>query len=176
MKELYIIFKGEVAFFQKGELNMRRKFFSLQYKFLIVSFLLVLVPLLIVSSVSYFKSSQILLDKIGHSNLQTLKQVGQNIDFIIAEVQNTSLYLIQNQSIRDFLKMKDNLSKEEKEQKEIKAYQELMYLISIKDYVHSAEIGGDNLLSISTGKVYNSLSPDIKEKLTQLRGRGLLVL
>lgn len=151
---------------------MRRKFFSLQYKFLIVSFLLVLVPLLIVSSVSYFKSSQILLDKIGHSNLQTLKQVGQNIDFIIAEVQNTSLYLIQNQSIRDFLKMKDNLSKEEKEQKEIKAYQELMYLISIKDYVHSAEIRGDNLLSISTGKVYNSLSPDIKEKLTQLRGRG----
>ncbi|MFW6035317.1 MAG: cache domain-containing sensor histidine kinase [Halothermotrichaceae bacterium] len=152
---------------------MKKNFFSLQYKFIILSLILIIVPLLLISTVSYFKSSQVLLDKIGNSNLQTLKQIGQNIDFIINDIHNTSLYIIQNKVLRDYLKLDNKIEEGIRKRKQIETYQELMYLISVKDYVHSMQINGTNTLSINTGQNNIILTSRIKNELSRLRGSGI---
>lgn len=154
---------------------MKKNFFSLRYKIIIVSLILIILPLLTVSTVSYFKSSEIILDKIGSSKLQTLNQVAQNIDYINSDIHNTSLYLIQNKILRDYLKLDKTDSKELKRKKEIKAFQELMYLISAKDYVHSIHIQGVNSLSINTGQAEEIFEVGVYDTLAALKGKGIWI-
>ncbi|MFW5972296.1 MAG: sensor histidine kinase [Bacillota bacterium] len=151
---------------------MRKLFFSLKYKFIIASLILIIVPLLIVSTVSYLKSYQVLFEKIGYSNVQTLKQIGQNIDFMVNDIENTSLYLIQNKVLRDYLKLETDVGEDLRKRHEIRANQELMHLISVKDYVHSISIVGNNTFSISTGYSNYNLPFQVHEKMKSLRGRG----
>lgn len=88
------------------EMKVRKKrFFSLQYKILWFSFTIVLVASLSVGIVSYHKSSQTIKTKVSESNLNTVSQIGRNIEFIMNDVNNLSLNLIQHPQIREFLKM-----------------------------------------------------------------------
>lgn len=83
---------------------MPKRMFSLRYKILIFSLLMALVPILIVGSFSYTRSTNIVREQASRLNMETLKQTAYNIEFIVNDVRSISLNLISNNRLIDYLK------------------------------------------------------------------------
>ncbi|WP_256762119.1 sensor histidine kinase [Cohnella sp. WQ 127256] len=141
---------------QKG----RKRFISLQYKILFFILILVLIPLLVVGILSYVKSSEIIRQKVSVSDLNTVSQIGQNLEYMFDFFNDTSLFMMQSSEVRQFLKMKtDEDPIAYNEQKAI-TEQLLTNLPNMKSFVQSIQLEGlhDNRLN-ARGKV-QPLRPD----------------
>lgn len=145
------------------------RFFSLQYKILIFSLILILIPLLTVGIISYIKSSEIITKKVSASNLNTVRQIGSNIEFVIQDVHDSSLYLLQNNEIRNFMSSSSDKVPDDAQKNRI--YQSLMYLLASKKYVHSIYIQGFNGVTIDTRSAFNQIDDATIKKASELKGR-----
>ncbi|MCG8502937.1 MAG: sensor histidine kinase [Firmicutes bacterium] len=154
---------------------LQKKFFSLQHKVLIFSLILIIIPLLIVGNVSYWKSSEIIQHKVSLSNFNTVKQIAGNIEMILQDVHDTSLHIFQNDDIRDFLKLSYHDSKDNIDKYNIKIQQTLMYLLSSKRYIHSIHIKGFNGIAVDTKGTYGQIDEKTERQILQLKGRGLWI-
>jgi len=153
-----------------------KRFFSLQYKVLLFSFVIIIIPITVLGIISFVKSSQILQQKIAISNMNTVKQIGNNIEFIVQNVEDTSLYLIQNEDVRDFLKLQGNEPAELITKKKIKIETDLMQLMASKKFVSSIYIKGFNNFELNTASTRNVIEEDTIDKASKLRGRSMWYL
>lgn len=85
----------------------RKRMFSLRYKILIFSFFMVTIPILIVGSFSYIKSTEIVKEQANRLNMEIIKQIANNIEFIINDVRGISFNLIENKKLSEYLKTSD---------------------------------------------------------------------
>ena len=154
---------------------LQKKFFSLQYKVFLFSLILIAIPLLIVGTVSYIKSAEIIQKKVSQSNLNTVRQIAANIELILQDVHNTSLHLFQNDQIRTFLKLSENAPYKEIQKYNIKAQESLMYLLCSKKYIHSIYIKGFNGITIDTKGILYQIDKHIEKKILELKGGYLWI-
>jgi two-component system sensor histidine kinase YesM len=151
-------------------IKRQSKFISLQYKVLFYSIILIIIPLVSVGAISYVKSSQIIQHKVSISNLHTVSQVGNNIEYILQDIHDISLYIIQNDEIRDFLKLSNESDEKTIREKKITLDRTLMYLVSSKKYINSIYIKGFNGVTLDTKGIVNQLDSETVEKIHELKG------
>jgi two-component system, sensor histidine kinase YesM len=156
--------------YPKVMIIIRKRFFSLQYKIFIFSLFLILIPMLAVGFISYIKSSGIVMKKVSISNLNTISQIGSNIEFIMQDVHDTSLYLLQDEQIRTSLNLKSNTDAKDIEKYKIKVQQSLMYLLASKKYIQSIYIQGVNGITVDTKGAFNQLDDEMVKKVIALNG------
>ncbi len=151
------------------------KFFSLQYKILIFSLILIITPLFTVGIISYLKSSEIIEKKVSITNLNTVQQIGRNLEFILQDVHDTSLFLFQDKQIRCFFQLSPKLPAIYLQKQKLATEESLIYLLSSKKYIHSIYIRGFNGLTIETKHALYDIDPGIEHQVIELRGRYLWV-
>ncbi len=151
----------------------KKRFFSLQYKVLLFSFIIIIIPITILGIISFVKSSNILQQKIAISNMNTVKQIGNNIEFIVENIGDTSLYLIQNEDVREFLKLRSDEQSEIITKKKIKIETDLMQLLASKSFVNSIYIKGFNNFELNTAGTRNEIDSATIDKVSTLRGKSM---
>ncbi|AEY64631.1 sensor histidine kinase [Clostridium sp. BNL1100] len=151
----------------------KKRFFSLQYKVLLFSFIIIIIPITVLGIISFVKSSQILQQKLAISNMNTVKQIGNNIEFIVENIGDTSLYLIQNEDVREFLKLRSDEPTEIITKKKIKIETDLMQLLASKSFVNSIYIKGFNNFELNTAGTRNEIDSTTIDKVSGLRGKSM---
>lgn len=153
---------------------MKKRFFSLQYKILIFSIVMILIPILVIGLFSYRESLKIVQQKVSISNMNTVRQVGERIDFIFQDVHDMTLFLIQNSKVREFFKLKDGLEDVNNETinavQKTNLYNELSYLTSSKPYINSIYFKGFNGISMDTRNAINHMDRDTENRIIRLKG------
>ncbi|NGP61858.1 sensor histidine kinase [Paenibacillus thiaminolyticus] len=149
-----------------------RPFVSLQSKILRFTVLLVCIPILLIGLFSYWKSSEIVEQKVSASDLNAVTQVGLNIQFMTDYVHDTSLFLIQSDEVRRFLlsgtQSKDNIAKEQAVMERF-----FLHLINMKDFIHSIYLRGENGMTFSTSPEAIGLDGLMLDEVKRLRGKPL---
>jgi two-component system sensor histidine kinase YesM len=126
--------------FFKNTPRLPRLLHSLQFKFLVFSLLLAVIPILIVGGVTYRQYRQVLSTRVSQSNYNTVQQKADNMDFIINEVKKSSLFLLQNHDLLVSLRVPaeegggspGNKLKAEQLVREFIYYQQYIYSIYMK--------------------------------------------
>ena len=154
--------------------RMKKRFFSLQYKILIFSLVLILIPIFVIGFFSYRESLKIVQQKVSISNMNTVRQVGERIEFIFQDAHDMTLFLIQNRDVREFFKLEDDSDKANNEANseamKITLYNELSYLISSKPYINSIYFKGFNGISMDTRNAANPIEKDTESRIIKLKG------
>ncbi len=150
------------------------KFSSLQSKFIIISVINIIIPLILVVGLSYSKSIKLIKEQMSVSNLRTVEQVSENISMMFQDMESSSVYLLQNEEFMDYLRLP---------RKEI--YNNPGHLLSAQKFInnylafntniHSIYLEGFNGLKFDSESAQNTISPKIRRQLIQLRGEGLLL-
>jgi two-component system sensor histidine kinase YesM len=66
-----------------------------------------LIPIMVVGSFSYIRSTKIVSEQAKNLNMETLKQIANNIEFIVNDVRGISLNMINNSKLNQYLKSSD---------------------------------------------------------------------
>ena len=66
-----------------------------------------------VGSFTYGLTKKIIEKRVSESTVETLKQIDKNLNIILANVQDLSLFVISNHDVRTYLKTKKNNSEKE---------------------------------------------------------------
>ncbi|MBM7573003.1 cache domain-containing sensor histidine kinase [Aquibacillus albus] len=149
---------------------MRKKFFSLRYKVLGFTFAIVLFAVLLVGFVSYQNSSLVIQEKVSNSNLNTVTQIGHNMEFILDDINNVSLNLIQNQEIRDFLKLNYHEPEDVIRRQKVLVEQSITSQFGSLSFVDSIYIKSFNGISLDTSGRKDSISPELEDKIIAENG------
>ncbi len=154
----------------------KSRFFPLQFKILLFSLVVIIIPITILGIISFEKSSEVLQEKIAASNLNTVEQIGNNIEFIVQNVLDISMYLIQNGDLRNYLSLHEEKSNDIVVKNRLKIENGLLELISPKVFINSIYIKGFNDLEINTNNATNEISPENLEKSKDLLGAPMWYL
>ena len=149
---------------------MKNRFFSLQYKILIFSFIVIIIPILIIGIFSFIQSSKIIQQKVSISNLNTVTQIGERIEFIFQDTHDMSLFLIQNEDVRSFFKLENNNEEGNISAKKMNLERSLLYLISSKAYINSIYFKGFNGISMDTKNASNPIDEEAERQIINLKG------
>ncbi|MCM3339001.1 sensor histidine kinase [Paenibacillus sp. MER TA 81-3] len=149
-----------------------RTFVSLQHKIFKFTVLLVCIPILLIGSISYWWSADILQQKVSVSDLNTVAQVGLNVQFMTDYVHDTSLFLIQSDEVRRFLL--SNPASNESLEREISSMERFfLHLTNMKEFIHSIYLQGENGVTFSTHPEAVSMNGMMLEEVKRLRGKPL---
>ncbi|MBN3525540.1 sensor histidine kinase [Paenibacillus apiarius] len=149
-----------------------RTFVSLQHKIFKFTVLLVCIPILLIGSISYWRSADILQQKVSVSDLNTVTQVGLNVQFMTDYVHDTSLFLIQSDEVRRFLL--SNSGSNESLEREISSMERFfLHLTNMKEFIHSIYLQGENGVTFSTHPEAVSLNGMMLEEVKRLRGKPM---
>ncbi|GKX32258.1 histidine kinase [Vallitalea longa] len=166
-RAFYVIIKGNVyknyyiqlldnknsarynLFKHKGVMELK-KFCSIKFKLLIFSFCLIVIPIIIIGSISYTKSSKVIENHAKYSNLSTVKNITSDVEKILNSINYTSLQLIQHDSLRNYLMMSKDDVDMNKQAYILKSEALLSYLIYTNEYIESATLQGFNGIEIDT--------------------------
>jgi two-component system sensor histidine kinase YesM len=80
-----------------------KRFFSIRSKIMIFSLILTVFPLLVVGTISYVASTNLVQSQVSNLNLVNAQQISNNIEFMMNDVKTISLNLIQNRTITGYL-------------------------------------------------------------------------
>ncbi|WP_276356974.1 cache domain-containing sensor histidine kinase [Cohnella caldifontis] len=144
--------------------------FSLRYKILIFSLLMTLVPILVVGSFSYVRSTNIVQDQTSKLNMETLKQIANNLEFIINDVRGISFNMINNHKLNEYFKA---LNRGEMVQNDPSIQTFLGDYILTKRYVYSIYIQDLSGGGMDTQGARNVLDDDRLAELRRLNGREM---
>ena len=151
-----------------------KKLFSLQYKFMIISLSITLIPLLVVGGFSYIRSTAIIEEKVSQSNYNTVRQVADNINLIFSDMANSANYLWQNKEFMKYLKM----SREEVAESPnilLSAQNSVNNFIVFKANIYSLYVRGFNGLEFDTTSAENRIGGSLQQQLTDLHGESVLI-
>jgi two-component system sensor histidine kinase YesM len=137
---------------------VKQKFFSLKYKFLLFSLLLVTISLTFIGVVYYRTATDVITEKVSTSNLITVRQVSNNLDHILQNTHEISLHLLQNNQLRTALKSQITPEKQVSQEEQIALTQYLLNYISLNPFVASIRIWSLDHMIASTDTI--SYIPD----------------
>jgi len=138
----------------------KKRFISLQYKILFFTVILVLIPLLAVGILSYVKSSEIIRQKVSVSDLNTVTQIGQNIEFMFEYFHDTSLFVMQSGEVRQFLRMNIEADPGAYNGQKVITEQLLTNLPNMKAFVQSIQLQGINGSRLNVRGAVRPLQPE----------------
>jgi len=150
------------------------RFFSLQYKFLIFSLLIVLVPLILVSGFSYLKSTEVIEEKVSLSNFKTVQQIGESINFVFGDMSNSALYLWQNKEFMKYFKISAGEIANSRNDR-LAAQNQVNSFVVFRPSIYSIYVQGMNGLSFDSASSTNTISPQMQKQLIALRGEGIWI-
>lgn len=122
---------------------------TLKYRLLCISICSIIVPTVILGSLFYWVSTWLITDKVSRTSLDMTIQLKEHIDTIVNDIEETSLYLLQDSQLQLLAERKDigsDFYLENKQQVEYK----LSQLCGAKSYLGSIYIeflNGDILKS-----------------------------
>ena len=93
-----------------GLKKAKRRFVSFQVKIFVMIIVLVMMPVAGMEMFFYYQNSRAVSEKVTLSNMNTINQIGMNLEYIMNNVQQNSLLLYQNGDVRSFLQA-DTLEK-----------------------------------------------------------------
>lgn len=137
----------------------------MQYTIFFLTVLLTVIPAFILGIVFYNQYSKIITEKVSRLNMSNTLQIGANIEGILRNVQNNSLVLYQDGTVRKYLLEEENLKNLTQLDNVIRnkiAYEEFVSEIDIKrmdgkQYSSNSETAG--------------IDNEIGEKLMLLKGK-----
>jgi Predicted signal transduction protein with a C-terminal ATPase domain len=87
-----------------------KRFVSFQVKVFAMIIVLVMMPVAGMEMFFYYQNSKAVSEKVTLSNMNTINQIGVNLEYIMNDVKQNSLLLYQNGDVRNFLQA-DSLKK-----------------------------------------------------------------
>ncbi len=152
----------------------RKNLFSLQNKFMLISFFITIIPLLLVGGLSYIKSTALIEEKVSQSNFNTVKQIADNINLVFTDMENSSAYLWQNKDFMNYLKLSSRDIADSPNY--ILAIQNSVNnFIVFKANIYSIYVQGFNGLVFDSASSSNRIGPELERHLFALRGEGILI-
>lgn len=150
------------------------KLFSLQNKFIFISAVNIILPLILVVGLSYTKSIELVTQQISQSNLQTVEQVADNISMMFQDMKNSSVYLLQNEQFMNYLRLSEEEIK--KDPGHLLAAQKFINnYLAFNTNIHSIYLEAMNGLVFDSESAHNTIRPEIRRQLFRLRGDGVLM-
>ncbi|TVY03304.1 sensor histidine kinase [Cohnella terricola] len=150
---------------------LKIKFFSLQYKIMAFSLVIVLIPLILVSGFSYGKSTKVIEEKVSHSNLNTVQQIGENINFMLNDMKTSTLYLWQNKDLMSYF-MVPSATIQSSQNYLLGAQKLVNSFVVFRPSIFSIYVQGMNGLVFDSASSANTITPEQESKLLSLRGEG----
>ncbi|MCX7709849.1 MAG: sensor histidine kinase [Clostridia bacterium] len=148
----------------------KNSFFSLKNKVLIFSIALMIIPLVSLGIIAYTKSSEIIKQKVSLSNYYTVSQIGNNIELITRDIRDTSLYLIQDKDVRDFLKMSGSEPGDVIGMQKERVSETLKQLMISKPLIYSTYLKSYQGMSIDEKGVNNKIDKETEKRVLDLKG------
>jgi Predicted signal transduction protein with a C-terminal ATPase domain len=141
---------------------------------MLISLCIALIPLLLVGGFAYYQSTRIIERQVSQSNLNTVQQIADNVDGIFTSLDTFTMDLWRDDKLMNCLK----LSRDEVRNSPV-------YTLNAQNAVNeqavfdtdisSVYIMGYNGLVFDTASSDNTVSGALKQRLTELRGGGLLM-
>lgn len=153
---------------------MKKKIFSLQYKFMLIALCISVIPLMIVGTVSYAKSMRIIEKQVSQSNLNTVQQIADNINGAFNALDTSAMYLWRDENFMNCLKATDDVKKNPSAYL-LTAQHAVNSFAVIDTGIYSIYVKGYNGLVFDTSSASNIISPVLEQQLTKLKGDGILI-
>jgi len=153
-----------------------RRIFSFRYKLLLSFLLISTVPLIIVSFLILKESNLTLEEREIQSRLDFLRQTGFNIEQIVSNVNEVSLFLLQNQDSYDFLHLPPDATEEISDYYSLRIYSTLMFFLNNENGISSIYIEGNNGQSFSINPLNQKLDildDQLRNQIIELDGNAL---
>lgn len=150
------------------------KIFSLQNKFIFISLINVIIPLLLVVGLSYTKSVGMVEHQVSQSNLKTVEQVAENINFVFQDMKNSSVFLLQNREFMNYLRLPEK-EIEQNPSYQLSAQNFINSYLAFNTNIHSIYLEAFNGLEFDSESAQNIINDDLRLQLSQLRGEGVLL-
>ena len=150
------------------------RFFSLRNKFLLVSALNIVIPLVLVVGVSYSRTVAVLEGEVSRSNFQYVEQMADNLSMVFTDMKNSSVYLLQNKEFLNHLRMPASEMKENpghllSVQKFINNY------LAFNPSIQSIYLETFNGLAFDSQSAKNVVSAELRARLLKLKGEGVVL-
>jgi len=150
---------------------LKPKFFSLQYKIMIFSLVIVLIPLTLVGGFSYKKSTDVIEEKVSASNFNTVQQIADNINFVFSDMMTSMLYLWQNKDfMKHFMIPSDEIARSPNLR--LSAQNAVNTFVVFRPSIFSIYVQGMNGLEFDSASSTNTIAPEQRRKLLSMRGKG----
>ncbi|TVX99836.1 cache domain-containing sensor histidine kinase [Cohnella terricola] len=149
------------------------RFISLQHKILTITLILVLIPLAVVGILSYVKSSEIIRQKVSESDLNTVTQIGQNLEFMFDYFNDTFLFMMQSEEVRQFLKMRTDTDPARYDEQKSITEKLLTNLPNMKTFVHSIQLEGLNGNRLQARGSVRPIQPDRIAEILNSKGKAV---
>jgi len=152
------------------------RIFSFRYKLLLSFLLISTVPLVIVSILLINESNKTLEQREITSNLNFLRQAGYSLEQLVSNVNEISLFIVQNQDSYVFLHLPENVAEDVSDYYSLRLYKTLMFFLNKKNGIKAISIDGYNGLSFSLNPSdieLNVLDNRMTEQIISLDGDAL---
>ncbi|HEY5586219.1 MAG TPA: histidine kinase [Ruminiclostridium sp.] len=140
---------------------MKKRFFSLRYKLWSFTLLLSLVPGIVMLTVAYRQNTEVMYERACESSVNTVSQIGNNIEYIMDDVRALSLYLIQNNDVRTFMNFTSRTDTNIYMKYETSITDSLMHFVGSKKVSNSWYIKGFNDVMLASYGNYESPGKEI---------------
>ncbi|MCG8479532.1 MAG: sensor histidine kinase [Spirochaetales bacterium] len=143
---------------------------SIRRKLIVFFTVMVIIPVVTISTVFYVATSRVLRETLSRSNLQTVRQIETNIESVLAGLLRVSLELIQDRDLRDYLQHPASDSPTF-QRLQLAAEQILHRKISNNSGIHSIHIRGIDGRTVKSREISSSITATDETRLRTLRGR-----
>ncbi|WP_424767806.1 sensor histidine kinase [Paenibacillus sp. sgz302251] len=149
---------------------IRNRFVSLRSKIMVFSILLTVFPLLVVSSFSFVESTKLIRSQVIDLNLVSAKQISNNLEFIVNDVETVSLNLIQNSGLNAYLSSSNPAYKQNRQLQMLSLLNDQTFN---KRYIYSIYIQDTTGTEIENRGALNTIDIDRVEQAKRLNGKPL---
>lgn len=150
------------------------KLFSLQNKFIFISAVNIILPLVLIVALSYTKSIELIRQQVSQSNLKTVEQVADNVSMMFQDMKNSSVYLLQNEEFMNYLRLSKNEVVKDPGHL-LAAHKFINNYLAFNTNIHSIYLEAMNGLVFDSESAHNTISPRLRRELVLLRGDGVLI-
>ncbi|MDF2645708.1 MAG: histidine kinase, partial [Paenibacillus sp.] len=117
---------------------------SLQKKLIILFLPLAIIPLSILGTFSYYKSSQVVQTQVSKTILESLSQVNYSLNYFVKDIEQLTMYIYSNREIQDVLSKDQGRTSAEKQQDEKRVNDILDSFLGFKNWNIAIYLLGEN--------------------------------
>ncbi|KRE74751.1 sensor histidine kinase [Paenibacillus sp. Soil750] len=117
---------------------------SLQKKLIILFLPLAIIPLSILGTFSYYKSSQVVQTQVSKTILESLSQVNYSLNYFVKDIEQLTMYIYSNREIQDVLSKDQGRPLAEKHQDEKRVNDILDTFLGFKNWNIAIYLLGEN--------------------------------
>ncbi|UQZ85124.1 Sensor histidine kinase YpdA [Paenibacillus konkukensis] len=133
---------------------------SLQNKLIIFFLPLAIIPLSILGTFSYYKSSQVVQTQVCQTILESLSQVNYSLNYFVKDIEQLTMYIYSNREIQDVLSKSSDRPLAEKHQDEKRIQDLLETFLGFKSWNIAIYLLGENGDRYFTGNLLPSQYDD----------------